>query len=293
MSDPNGNKLLIPLLSELADGAKITPVGLQLPEHLSVEKWQSIGRGLGQVIEATQWWIGDWWAFGEHKYGERKALVESENWSGPAFQTCANAASTCKAFKTYRRRELLSFKHHAVLASLKLQPGLVEELLDWCEAPLKNGAKKIKSVPQLQDEIVARHNDFVFKEAIKSIDECLARYGDIDRKEADKARAAISTKLLNVLKLHQIDKVSIRELELEKIIVDGLDEIFGSESGDTKQLIEFMGPVRRLAQHEEWDWDEMVKAQPPSLLKDDIRDCTRLVKMVHEFLDALKQGVSK
>jgi hypothetical protein len=290
MSD---NKLLIPLLSELADGARITPVGLQLPEHLSVEKWQSIGRGLGQVAEATQWWIGDWWAFGEHKYGERKALVESEEWTGPSYEKCKQAAVVCRAFERLPRRNHLSFGHHAVLASLKLKPELVNELLDWCEAPLRNGAKKIKSVRQLQDEIVARHNDFVFKEAVKSIDECLARYGDIDRKEADKARAAISAKLLNVLKLHQIDKVSIRELELEKIIVDGLDEIFGSESGDTKQLIEFMGPVRRLAQHEEWDWAEMVKAQPPSLLKADIRDCTRLVKMVHEFLDALERGVSK
>jgi hypothetical protein len=292
MSDPNGNKLLIPLLSELTDGARIAPVGLQLPEHLSAEKWQSIGRGLGQVTEATQWWIGDWWAFGEHRYGERKALVESQEWSGPSYQTCRIAGVVSNAFGMFRRRNNLSFEHHKTLASLKLKPHIVDELLDWCEAPLKNGGKKVKSVGQLQDEIVARHNDFVFKEAVKSIDECLARYGEIDRKEADKARVAISAKLLNVLKLHQIDKVSIRELELEKIIVEGLDEIFGSVSGDTKQLIEFMRPVRRLAQHEEFDWPEMVKAQP-TLLKDDVRDCTRLVNMVQEFLEALEGRFSK
>jgi hypothetical protein len=50
-------------------------------------------------------------AFGEHRYGERKALVESDDWQGPIFQTCMDAANTCRAFETYRRREVLSFSH--------------------------------------------------------------------------------------------------------------------------------------------------------------------------------------
>jgi len=37
----------------------------------------------------------------------------------------------------------------------------VEELLDWCEAPLKNGKGKPRSVRQLQEEIVKRHNNKV------------------------------------------------------------------------------------------------------------------------------------
>jgi hypothetical protein len=31
--------------------------------------------------------------------------------------------------------KFLRSKHHATLAGLKLQPELVESLLDWCEAP--------------------------------------------------------------------------------------------------------------------------------------------------------------
>jgi hypothetical protein len=62
------------------------------------------------------------------------SLVESDEWTGPAYKTCANAATVAEAFKSSRRRELLEFSHHVVLASLKLKPDLVDELLDWCRA---------------------------------------------------------------------------------------------------------------------------------------------------------------
>src|SRR5258708_16573068 len=62
-------------------------------------------------VSSAAFWIGDWWAFGQHRYGERKKIVQSEEWTGPAFQTCATAASTCQKSETYRRREVLSFEH--------------------------------------------------------------------------------------------------------------------------------------------------------------------------------------
>jgi hypothetical protein len=40
------------------------------------------------------------WAFGEHRYGNRKAIVEAENWDGPAFSTCVNAATVARAFES-------------------------------------------------------------------------------------------------------------------------------------------------------------------------------------------------
>src|SRR5205807_728541 len=47
-----------------------------------------------------------------------KAIVEADDWNGPAFQTCAHAATVCRAFETCRRRQVLSFKHHAEVAAL-------------------------------------------------------------------------------------------------------------------------------------------------------------------------------
>jgi N6-adenosine-specific RNA methylase IME4 len=119
------------LFPALADTIQLTRTSLVLPQSLSAIQWEEIGRSLGKIEQATQWWIGDWWAFGEHKYGDRKALVESEEWNGPAFQTCVNAGNVCKKFESNRRRLLLSFKHHAEVASLA--PAEADEILDWAE----------------------------------------------------------------------------------------------------------------------------------------------------------------
>jgi hypothetical protein len=89
--------------------------------------------GKGLSAPWGDWWLGDWWAFGEHGYGDRKALVESEEWEGPAFQTCANAAFVCDKFETSRRREVVSFSIHAECASLPTAEA--DRVLDW-ESPI-------------------------------------------------------------------------------------------------------------------------------------------------------------
>ena len=53
----------------------ISPTGWQLPDDLSVDDWASLGRQLHRVVESVQWWLGDWWVYGEHSYGERAGLV--------------------------------------------------------------------------------------------------------------------------------------------------------------------------------------------------------------------------
>jgi hypothetical protein len=71
-------------------------------------------------------------AFGEHRYGERAAVVESEDWEGPELGACMNAASVCRSIETSRRREVLSFSHHAEVAALPVKQQ--EKLLDRAEA---------------------------------------------------------------------------------------------------------------------------------------------------------------
>ncbi len=53
-----------------------------------------------------------------------------------------NATSVCKAIKSSRRREDLSFGHHAEVSN---RPD-AEELLDWCE---QTGARRAGSAIQL------------------------------------------------------------------------------------------------------------------------------------------------
>ncbi len=60
--------------------------------------------------DLEEWAIG----FGEAHHGDRKAIVEADDWIGPAFQTRMNVASVARAFEPSRRREALSFTHHNV-----------------------------------------------------------------------------------------------------------------------------------------------------------------------------------
>ena len=109
---------ILPVVPNLGAALRPSSTALYLPANLSEQEWRAAGIALAHTEQSISWWIGDWWAFGEKRYGARKAIVESPEWDGPSFQTCANAAAVCKAFETSRRREVLSFSHHAEVAAL-------------------------------------------------------------------------------------------------------------------------------------------------------------------------------
>ena len=99
-------------------GIIVGTVRLALPADLDHARWCEIGADLRRLDRAVAWWVGDWWAFGEHRYGARREITEEPGWQGPAYQTCANAAAVCRAFEVSRRRETLSFSHHETVAAL-------------------------------------------------------------------------------------------------------------------------------------------------------------------------------
>jgi hypothetical protein len=112
---------------------RVLRVGLELLSDLSEAEWKEGGALLGKIERSVSWWLGDWWAFGEARWGERLAITKELDWEGPTFEVCANIASVCRAFplESSRRREHLSFKHHTEVAALP--PDEADALLDWCE----------------------------------------------------------------------------------------------------------------------------------------------------------------
>ena len=56
---------------------------IDLSGDLSFEQWLEIGAELGRAEDRLQWAIGDWWVYGEHRYGRRKAIVEAPDWQAP------------------------------------------------------------------------------------------------------------------------------------------------------------------------------------------------------------------
>jgi len=119
------------LIAILPQQGNLTKTAWELPATMAEGDWKAAGHALSQVEGAMNWWLGDWWRFGEHKYGDRKSLVESDEWSGPAYQTCKDAAYVCGVFEKSRRRDLLSFISHREVASLPIAE--CDQLLDWCE----------------------------------------------------------------------------------------------------------------------------------------------------------------
>lgn len=92
-----------------------TDTALIINGDLPYELWVEQGKELNRIGGAIMWWLGDWWAFGEKKYGERVAAVEELDWE---FRTCHNAGMVSRKFQSDRRRSLLTWQHHAEVAAL-------------------------------------------------------------------------------------------------------------------------------------------------------------------------------
>lgn len=135
------------LIAILPSQGNLTKISWELPASMTEGDWKAAGQALSQVDGAMNWWLGDWWRFGEHKYGDRKALVDSEEWTGPKFQACADAAWVCAKFETSFRYEVLSFTHHRAAASLPFDEAI--RVLNWASenrASVKETHEKVKQV---------------------------------------------------------------------------------------------------------------------------------------------------
>jgi hypothetical protein len=118
-------------------GAVTTATSLDITNpDLTYEAWESIGRTIGFVGSAWQWWVGDWLNFGEELYGEEHAqAIEAttqerysmaERITGVEHGTMMNIRSICGKIARSRRVEGLPFWVHAEVAALE-----PEEQTEW------------------------------------------------------------------------------------------------------------------------------------------------------------------
>jgi len=112
---------------------EFTPTGLVISPGMPFEMWQALGASLGRIHNAIQWAIADWIRYGEAEYGEMYA--QSIEDTGRSYRTLANYVWVAGKFEFSRRRENLSFSHHAEVAALPEQQQ--ECLLDAAEAAIK------------------------------------------------------------------------------------------------------------------------------------------------------------
>jgi hypothetical protein len=98
------------------DCARTTPSSLQLRRHIGFDDWRGLGRQIARLSNASAWWLGDWLVYGQRAYGKRyRAALEATQLD---YQTLRNYAWVARSFDAARRRENLSFQHHAEVAAL-------------------------------------------------------------------------------------------------------------------------------------------------------------------------------
>lgn len=89
--------------------------GLTFPRELTFDEWQALGATLGRMAESVMFWLGDWWLWGEHHYGEAAAQAAP---TGYATGTLQEAARVADRIPSPRRLGSLSWSHHQAVAAL-------------------------------------------------------------------------------------------------------------------------------------------------------------------------------
>jgi hypothetical protein len=115
-SAPSGPATGVPAVVQRGERVMLSGTGLQLPRQLPFERWLSIGRQLSAVCTSAAWCLGDWLVFGEQAYaGRYRQAIERTSLD---YQTLRNYAWVARRFAMSRRRDTLSFGHHAEVAAL-------------------------------------------------------------------------------------------------------------------------------------------------------------------------------
>jgi hypothetical protein len=83
---------------------------------LDVAEWIVLGRRLGTIGRGVAWWIGDWLNYGNTKFGQK--YTRAARITGYDTQSLMNMSYVASRFDSSRRREDLSWSHHAELAGL-------------------------------------------------------------------------------------------------------------------------------------------------------------------------------
>jgi len=93
-----------------------TRLGLVFPPSLNFEDWAQAGAKIADVIDSFAWCMGDWLVYGQDKFDDRYADAMAA--VGLDYQTLRNYAWVARKVELPRRRESLSFQHHAEVARL-------------------------------------------------------------------------------------------------------------------------------------------------------------------------------
>ncbi len=103
-------------VSSAQPSPELTRVGWAPSADIGLDEWSAVGRRFGEIGRCSQWWLGDWIHYGNARFGERYS--RAVKLTGYDAQSLMNMVYVASRFEIYRRRENLSWSHHAALAAL-------------------------------------------------------------------------------------------------------------------------------------------------------------------------------
>lgn len=86
------------------------------PDSMEYRDWVVAGRRLGEMGRISNWWVGDWLRYGSTRWGEK--YVKAAKITGFDGKTLRNIAYVASRFDLSRRRDDLTWSHHAEVAAL-------------------------------------------------------------------------------------------------------------------------------------------------------------------------------
>jgi hypothetical protein len=133
-------------------GVRSWRTGMRFDPLTTVDVWKAIGARVAMYSEASSWWLGDWLAFGQVKYGRR--YKEGVAVTGLDYKTLRNYATVARRFELSRRRDDVSFQHHAEVCALA-----DGEQDRWLELAALNRWSKTELRRRLRAELVGETGD--------------------------------------------------------------------------------------------------------------------------------------
>lgn len=129
-------------MSTVVENVRYEPTRLVVPKHFGEEEFADLFAALGGMARGHQWWIGDALVAAERALGEEYAQIAEALGLEP--HTLTNYRWVADSVVPSRRREDLSFSHHAEVARLTN---------DQQRAALARAAKEEWTVRQLRDYV--------------------------------------------------------------------------------------------------------------------------------------------
>jgi hypothetical protein len=95
----------------------ISSVAWRAAENIAIDDWIRTGQRLGSMTRCSQWWLGDWVRYGTGRWGEK--YKEAAKITGYDVHTLRNIAYVAGRIDASRRRDNLTWSHHAEVSALE------------------------------------------------------------------------------------------------------------------------------------------------------------------------------